>query len=322
MKLARWVTVLISLGVAAAGGAAAQAYPNKPIRMIVPFSAGGGSDAVARILSQKLSESLGQPVIVDNRTGAGGNVGADFVAKAAPDGYTLLMANVALGINAGMPEKLPFDVVKDFAPVALAATSAMVVGVHPSVNANSIKELIALAKAQPGKLSYSSCGNGTLQHLGGELLKYVAKVNMVHVPYRGCAPAVMDTLSGLVPVTFNTMSTLLPFEKSGKLRILAVGSATRSDAYPKIPTIAEAGFTNYDADLWLGIVAPAGTPKDVIDRLNTHVNRIVALPEIQEKYRAQFFEPRTGTPEQFALLIRSEVSKWTKLVKDAGITSQ
>jgi tripartite-type tricarboxylate transporter receptor subunit TctC len=320
MKTGKWISASLWLGLMAGSGAAgAQGYPTHPIRMVVPFSAGGGSDVIGRIVGQKLSEVLGQQIVVDNRVGAGGNIGADIVAKAAPDGYTLLMTNIALGINAGLPGKLPFDTLKDFVPVALVATSAMVVAVHPSVKVSSITELVALAKAKPGSLSYSSCGNGTLQHLGGEMLKQVAHIDMAHIPYRGCSQAVAGTLGGDVPVTFNSISTVLPFVKSGQLRMLAIGAAQRSKTYPDVPTIAEAGFADYDADLWMGILAPAGTPKDVVDKLNQAINRVVATPEVQQSYRAQFVEPRSGTPEQFAALLRREVAKWSALIRDANI---
>jgi tripartite-type tricarboxylate transporter receptor subunit TctC len=319
MKLIKWIVLLIAFGIATAGGVAAQGYPNKPIRMVVPFPPGGGSDVVARILSQKLSESLGQQVVVDNRSGAAGNIGADIVAKSAPDGYTLLSTNHSIVISAGLPGKLPFDVVNDFAPVALNAVTAVVLGVHPSVNANSVEELIALAKAEPGKLSYSSCGNGTSSHVAGEMLKQLAQIDMVHVPYRGCAPALADTLGGQVPVMFNTISNAAPHLKGGKLRILALASAKRSEAYPKMPTIAEAGFAGYDAEVWSGVLAPARTPKEVVARLNAEANRIVGLPDVQEKFRSQFWDPRTGTPEQFGAQIRSDVTRWSKVIKDAGI---
>jgi tripartite-type tricarboxylate transporter receptor subunit TctC len=302
-----------------AGAAGAQAFPDRPIRLIVPFAAGGGSDTMGRLIALKLAEVLGQSVVVENRAGAGGNIGATAVAKAAPDGYTLLMANVALGINAGFPTKPPFDVIKDFSPVALVGTSALVVAVHPSVQARSIPDLIKLAKARPGGLSYSSCGNGTLQHMGAELLKNLASVHMVHIPYRGCSQAVAASVAGDVPVTFNAISNVIPFVSGGQLRLLGVASERRLRAYPDVPTIAEAGFANYDADLWMGIMAPAGTPPAVVSRLNTALNQVVAMPDVQESYRRQMFEPRSGTPEQFATLLQREVNKWTSVIKAANI---
>jgi tripartite-type tricarboxylate transporter receptor subunit TctC len=319
MVLLKWIVLLITFGIGGAGGVAAQGYPNKPIRMVVPFPPGGGADVVARILSQKFSESLGQQAVVDNRSGAAGNIGAEIVATSAADGYTLLFTNNTIVINAGLPGKQLFDVVKDFAPVALSAVTAVVLGVHPSVKANSVEELIALAKAEPGKLSYSSCGNGTALHLAGEMLKQLAQIDMLHVPYRGCAPALADTLGGQVPVMFSTISNVAPHHNAGKLRILALASARRSDAYPRIPTIAEAGIAGYDADVWSGILAPARTPKEVVARLNAEANRIVGLSDVQERFRSQFYEPRTGTPEQFGTQIRSDVIKWSKLIKEAGI---
>ena len=319
MKLIKWTVLLLAVGIATAGGVVAQGYPSKPVRMVVPFPPGGGADVVARILSQKLSESLGQQVVVDNRTGAAGNIGADIVAKSAPDGYTLLCTNHSIVLTAGLPGKLPFDVANDFSPVALLAVTAVVLGVHPSVNANSVEELIALAKAEPGKLSYSSCGNGTSSHVAGEMLKQLARINMLHVPYRGCAPALADTLGGQVPVMFNTISNAVPHDKAGKLRILALASGRRWEAYPKIPTVAESGIAGYDADVWSGVLAPARMPKEVVARLNGEANRIVGLSDVQERLRSQFWDPRTGTPEQFGALIRSDLTKWSKLIKDADI---
>lgn len=318
----KWLTCLVMglLGSLQLSGVAwAQSYPNRPIHLIVPFSAGGGADVVGRVLGQRLSEVLKQQVLIENRVGAGGNIGSDFVAKAPADGYTLLMTNVAFGINAGFPGKKPFDVLKDFAPVGLVATSALVVAVNKSVPANSIQELVALAKAKPALLSYSSCGNGTLQHLGAELLKQMGQVHMVHIPYRGCSQAVIGTVSGDVPVAFNSINTVIPFVKSGSLRLLAVGSEKRAKGYPNIPTIAEAGFANYEADLWMGVLAPAGTPREIVTRLNAALNNVVAMPELQASYAQQFLEPRSGTPEQFQSLLTKEVDKWTRLITAGNI---
>lgn len=300
-----------------ATSAAAQGYPDRPVHLVVPFAPGGGSDVMGRIVAVKLSEVLGQQVIVENKTGAGGNIGAALVAKAQPDGYTLLMANVALGINASFPTKLPFDLFKDYSPVAMVGTSALVVAVNPSVPARSMSDLLALARS--GSISYGSCGQGTLQHMAAELLKNLSGAPMVHIPYRGCSQAAAAAVSGEVPVTFNALSNVTAFAKSGRLRLIGVASQSRLSDFPDVPTIAEAGFANYDADLWMGILAPAGTPPQIVNQLNAAINKVVAMPDVRESYRVQFFEPRTGTPEQFDALLHKEVAKWSRVIKDADI---
>jgi tripartite-type tricarboxylate transporter receptor subunit TctC len=319
MGLMKGIILLAALWIAVPCSAIAQTYPNRPINLVVPFPPGGGADGIARILSQKMSESIGQQVVVFNRDGAGGNIGADFVAKASPDGYTLLLTNVAVVINSSVKDKLQFDIVKDFVPVAPTGTNPMVLAVNPSLQVHSVQELIVLLKSQPGKMNYSSCGNATIQHLGGEMLKQLVKIDMTHVPYRGCAAAVVDGLNGQVPILFNTISTTMAHHRAGKLRILGVASAKPSPSYSEIATIASAGIGGYDADVWSGVLAPAGTPKDIVSRLNLEINRVMGLPDVQEKYRSQFFDPAAGTPEQFAAMISAELMKWRKLIEDAGI---
>ncbi len=299
--------------------ALAQAWPSKPVRFISPFPAGGGSDIVARLLAPKLGEALGQQNVVENRTGAAGNVGAEYVAKSAPDGYTFLLANNTIVINPSVTKTL-FDVQKDFAPVALVASTPVVLAVNPSViKANSVKEFIDLARAQPGVLSYSSCGNGTAMHHAGELLKQVAKIDMTHVPYRGCAPAITDGLGGTVPVLFNTITNTISHAKAGKLKIIGLASATRSPVDSSIGTMAEAGLTGFDADIWFGVMGPAGTPREIITRLNTELNKALQSPELRQKLADNLFDVRGSTPEQFATVIRDDLARWAKVVQDANI---
>jgi tripartite-type tricarboxylate transporter receptor subunit TctC len=302
-----------------AGPAAAQAWPSKPVRLISQFPPGGGTDLIARNLMPRLSEIFGQQFILDHRPGAAGNIAADFVAKSPADGYVILIANNTLVIQAAMPQKLTFDVIKDFAPIAVVASTAVALAVHPSMPVKSVKDLISLAKAQPGKIAYSSCGTGTAMHLAGELFKQLAKVDMTHVPYKGCGPAIVDGIAGHVPVLFNTITNTTPQAKGGRLRVVALASATRSPVDKNLPTIAEAGLTGFDADIWFGFMAPNGTPRDIVTRMNSELNRIVKLPDIVERLSGQLFDIRTGTPEAFSELIRSDIAKWSEVVRDANI---
>ncbi len=313
-----WLATAAALA-AFAPGAAAQSWPAKPVRLVSQFPPGGGTDIIARQLAPKLAEAFGQQFIVENRAGAAGNIAAEFVAKSPPDGYVILVANNTLVIQAAMPQKLPFDVVRDFAPIAVVASTPVALAVHPSMPVKSVKDLIALAKAQPGKIAYSSCGTGTAMHLAGELFKQLAKVDITHVPYKGCGPAIVDGIAGHVPVLFNTITNTTPQAKGGRLRILAVASGSRSPVDASIPTIAEAGLKGFDADIWIGFMAPAGTPRDVVNRLNAEFNRIVKAPDVSEKMKAQLFDLRSSTPESFAELIKSDIAKWGKVVRDAGI---
>jgi tripartite-type tricarboxylate transporter receptor subunit TctC len=303
----------------AAAGADAQSWPARPPRLVSQFPPGGGTDLIARNLMPKLAEAFGQQFILEHRPGAAGNIAAEMVAKSSPDGYVMLIANNTLVIQAAMPQKLPFDVVKDFAPIAVVASTPVALAVHPSMPVKSVKELIALARAQPGKIPYSSCGTGTAMHLAGELFKQLAKVDMTHVPYKGCGPAIVDGIGGHLPVLFNTITNTTPQAKAGRLRIVALASATRSPVDKSLPTIAEAGLKGFDADIWFGFMAPAGTPREIVARMNSELNRIVRLPEVVERLSEQLFDVRRGTPEDFSALIKADIAKWTKVVRDANI---
>jgi tripartite-type tricarboxylate transporter receptor subunit TctC len=303
----------------ASSAALAQAYPSKPIRMVVPFPAGGTTDILARAAGQKMSEAWGQPVVVDNRPGAGGNIGSDAVAKSPNDGYTLLMGTVGThAINASLYAKMPYDHVKDFAPVVLVAGVPNVLVVHPSVPANSVQQLIAYGKANPGKLNFASSGSGTSIHLSGELFKTMTGVQMTHVPYKGSAPAVSDLLGGQVQLMFDNLPSALPHIKAGKLKALGVTSRTRAASLPDVPTIHEAGVPGFDATSWFGLLAPAGTPRDVVTKVNAEVAKWLASPDGKEKLAAAGANAAGGTPEDFAKHIAAETTKWAKVVKDSG----
>ena len=303
--------------------AAAEAYPAKPVRFVVAFPPGGGTDIIARSIAQKLSERLAQQVVVDNRPGAGGNIGTDIVAKSAPDGHTLLMGSAGpLAINASLFGKMPFDPIRDLAPVTLAASTPNVLVVHPSLRAATIEELIALAKARPGEINFASSGHGTPAHLAGELFNSMARVKMVHVPYKGAAPALADLLGGQVQLMFSTMPPALPHVKDGRLRALAVTSAKRSPAMPELPTVDEIALPGFEANTWHGVVAPAGTPTAIIARLNREIVSILHLPEVVERLSAQGAEPVGSTPEEFAAYIRSETVKWAKVVRESGAKAE
>jgi tripartite-type tricarboxylate transporter receptor subunit TctC len=302
-----------------ATGAAAQTYPTKPIRLVVPFPAGGTTDILAREVGQRLSTSLGQPVVIDNRPGAAGNIGSELVAKSAPDGYTLLMATVGThAINPSLYAKLPYDHVADFAPVILVASVPNVLEVTPSLPVNSVADLIKLAKEKPGQINFASSGSGTSIHLSGELFKTMAGVDMTHVPYKGSAPALADLIGGQVQVMFDNLPSSLPQIKAGKLRAIAVTSAQRAPALPNVPTIAESGLPGFEASSWFGVVAPAGTPPAIVARLNADLNLWLQTPDAREKLLAQGAAAAGGSPEQFATHIRAETEKWAKVVKASG----
>jgi len=294
------------------------AYPQKPIRLVVPFPPGGGTDILARLFGQKMSETLGQQIIIDNRGGAGGTLGTDIAAKAAPDGYTLILVSGSHAINPGLYQKLPYDSVSDFAPITQIATSPGILVVNPSLPVKSVKDLIALARAKPGQINYASAGSGTPPHLAGELFKVMAKIDMVHVPYKGNAPAFTDVIGGQVSLIFPTMPSAMPFIKSGKLRPIAVTSAKRSPAAPDIPTIAESGLPGYEATSWYGILAPARTPPQIVARLHEVLVSVIGAPDMQDKLAAQGLDPVGNTPQQFAAVIKSEIAKWAKVVKASG----
>jgi len=306
---------LIASGLAAA----ADNYPSRAVRMVVPFAPGGGSDIVARLVSAKLTEALGQTVVVDNRAGASANLGAAVVAKAAPDGYTLLLANANYTINPSLFKTLPFDPVKEFAPVAQIANAANVLAVHPSIPAKSVRELIAFAKAHPGQLNFASPGNGTSSHLAGELFRQLAKIEVTHIPYKGATPAVTDLIAGQVSFTIVSTLSVLPYAKQGRLRMLAVTTAKRAGALPDLPTMAEAGLPGFEVANWFGVIATGGTPRGIVDRLNAELVRIGRMPDIAEKLAAQGADPATGTPEDFERFIQAEIKKWATVVRGAGI---
>jgi len=303
--------------------AAAEAYPARPVRFVVAFPPGGGTDIIARSIAQKLAERIAQQVVVDNRPGAGGNIGTDIVAKSAPDGYTMLMGSAGpLAINANLFGKMPFDPIRDLAPVTLAASTPNVLLVHPSLRAASVGDLIALAKARPGEINFASSGYGTPAHLAGELFNSMARVKLVHVPYKGAAPALADLLGGQVQLMFSTMPPALPHVKDGKLRALAVTSLKRSPAAPELPTVDEIALPGFEANTWHGVVVPAGTPAAIVARLNREIVAILHLPDVVERFSSQGAEALGSTPEEFAAYIRSETVKWAKVVRESGAKAE
>ncbi len=296
-------------------------YPTKPIRLINPFPPGGGATIVGRVIAQELTERLGQSVVFDNRGGAGGIIGMEIVARAAPDGYTLTMATASTVTIHPLLSKVPFDPVKDFAPVSHVSNVPLLLVVHPSVAAKSTREFIALLKAQPGKLNFASSGKGTISHLAGELFKNSAGVSMVHVPFRGGGPALVDVLGGQVQVNFANILSSLPHVKGGRLRALAVTSATRSTAITDLPTVAEAALPGYEVVQWNGVLAPARVPATIIARLNSEIERILALPEMKARLIADGADPAGGPPEKFAAFMRADIDKWAKVIKAANVTA-
>jgi tripartite-type tricarboxylate transporter receptor subunit TctC len=300
-------------------GAQAQPYPAKPIRFVVPYPAGGPLDTVARLLGQKVSESTKQPVIVDNKPGAGGNIGADAVAKAPADGYTILMGAVAThAINPTLYSSIPYDAIKDFAPVTQVASTPNVLVVNPSVPAANVREFIAYAKANPGKLNFGSGSSGSAGHLAGELFKTMAGVDMVHVPYKGAAPAMSDLVGGQIQLMFDNLASSLAQVRAGKVRALAVTTARRSALAPDLPTIAESGLPGFDISTWFGIFVPAGTPREVVARLHDEFTRALAMPDIRERMMSLGAEPVGSTPGEFAAYIRAEADKYARVIKASG----
>ncbi len=307
-----------ALGLPHSANLHAQSWPAKPIRLVVPYTPGAGTDTIARILAQKVGESLGQQVVIDNRPGAGGTIGTEIVAKSPPDGYTLLFAPTSHAINPGIYPRLGYDTQRDFAPISVVASLPVVLAVEPSVQATSVKELVALAKSKPGQLTMASSGNGTVFHLTGELFKDAAGINIVHVPFKGGAPAVAALLGGQVSMTFETSVTLLPHIRSGKLRALGVAGAKRIALLADVPTLAESGFPSILAENWYGLYAPAGTPKEVIARLYGELDRTIHSPDVREKLTAQGAEIREYTPDQTAAFLAAETAKWAKVIKASG----
>jgi tripartite-type tricarboxylate transporter receptor subunit TctC len=301
----------------------AQDYPLRPVRLIVPFPPGGGNDIVARAVAQELGKSLGQQFVVDNRAGAGGAIGAELAARSPADGYTLFLGGVGSHVvNPSLHAKLSYDPVRDFAPVTLIASAPSVLVVHPSLQAASLSELTALAKAHPGKLNYASNGNGSSAQLAAVLYESMAGVRMVHVPYKGVAQALVELMSGEVQVMFGTLVAILPHIKAGRLRALAVTGKNRSASLPEVPTLAEAGLPGYEAGSWYGILAPAGTPAAVVARLNSEINRAIRQPEVRERLAADGAEVIGGTPDDFASHLKIELSRMGKLVRQAGIRTE
>ena len=307
-------------GMLASATALAQSYPAKPVRVVVPYPPGGPTDIVARVVSQKLTEQTGQQFLVENRAGAGGNIGAEAVARAPADGYTLLVATTAHAINPSLFKQLGYDLQKDFAPVSQLTGGPLVIVANPSLPAKDVRELIALAKAKPGALNFASSGNGQSTHLSAELFSSMAGIKMNHVPYKGSAPALTDVIAGQADLMFDTMLSAMPQVKTGKLKALAVTSAARSPAAPDLPTVAESGLPGYEAIAWNGLLAPAGTPKDVVATLNAELKRTLELPEIRERFAAQGFGAAWSPPANYSAFIQAELAKWAKVVKASGAT--
>ena len=318
MKFYRQLLVAVTL-IGACAAASAQNYPARPIRMILGFAPGGSTDLVARVVGQKMAEAWGQQVVIDNRPGANGMIGADLVAKASPDGYSLLLSSIGpMAINASL-YKMPYDIVADFAPVTYTGNVTNLLVVHPSVPANNVKELIALAKAQPGKLTFGSSGTGGAPHMAVELFKILAKVNVVHVPYKGGGPAMADLVGGQISGSFASMPSSIPFVRGGKLRALAVTAPKRSPAVPEVPTISEAGIPGFAVLDWQGLFTTAKTPPAIVSKLNAEVARILALPDVIEKLAVAGVEIQTSSPKEWGDFVKSEIAKWAKVVKEAGI---
>jgi tripartite-type tricarboxylate transporter receptor subunit TctC len=295
-----------------------QQYPTKPVRIIAPFAPGGGTDFIARLIAQKLTERLGQQVIVENKPGAGGNLGAEFAVKSAPDGYTLLLVAGSYTVNPSL-YKLSFDPVNDITPIVQLSQGPFVVAVHPSVPANSLKELIELARRQPDKLSYASAGSGSITHLASELFLDMARIKIVHIPYKGTGPALNDTIAGSTQLIFGSVSTTLQFIKSGRLRGLAVTTPRRISALPDLPTVAEAGVPGYEVVLWHGLVAPKGVPRPIVDRLNREANEVLKAKDMGDLLATDGVAPAGGTPEQFRAVIKADIERWRGVVKQANI---
>jgi tripartite-type tricarboxylate transporter receptor subunit TctC len=325
MQSAPEVLGLVLMAALLGGNASARAadgYPSRPIRFIVPFPPGGGNDIVGRIVAHKLGEGLGQQVVVDNRGGAGGIVGTEITAKAPADGYTLLVNNISLAVNHTLVKKLPYDTLKDLAPIGLIGRQPNLVIVHPAVPAKSMRELLDLARAKPGEFNYGSGGIGTASHLATEMLKLMTQVELVHVPYKGLGPALTDLLGARVQLIISTMASALPHMKAGKLRALAVTTAHRSAFFPEVPTMAEAGVKGYEFSTWYGLLVPAGTPRAIVERLNAASTNALASPAVKDQFAAQGLEASPSSPQEFGAYLRSEVAKWGKVVKASGATTE
>jgi tripartite-type tricarboxylate transporter receptor subunit TctC len=316
----RWIACCAALLALVPVGVQAQAYPTKPVRLIVPFAAGGGADFVARVVGQKFSETFGQPLIIDNRGGAGGAIGTELAAKSAPDGYTLLLGSAGpLAIQPGLSSRLPYDPVKDFAPITIVTSMPFVLVVHPSLPVKNVGELIALARAKPGQLNFASPGNGTTTHLATELLKSIAKVDVVNVPYKGVAPAVTDLLAGQVQFMSGDLSTVMPQVRAGRLRALGVTGAKRSALVPELPTLAESGLPGYEAIGWFAVLAPGATSRELVARLNAEIVKGVTAMDAREKLAALGGDVVANSPAEFAARLRDDLAKWGRLIKEIGL---
>ena len=302
--------------------AAAQQYPGKTLRIIVPYAAGGNTDITARAIGAKLAEGYGQQVIIDNRPGGGTNIGSELGARAVPDGYTLFMGGASNAINMTLYARLPYDTLRDFAPIVLCVKGANVLSIHPSLPANNLRALIALARARPGQLNFASSGLGSSNQMAGELFKMMAGINIVHVPYKGVAPALVDTLAGHVEMMFSGVPALLPHLQSGRLRAIAIGSGRRFTALPEVPTFDESGLKGYEATTWFGLMAPVRTPKAIVERLNADVAKILAGADLKERFIAEGLEPIGGSQQEFARFIREEIDKYAKVIKASGLAQQ
>ena len=309
---------ILILGLLAAQPAGAQTYPSKPIRIIAPFSAGASTDIVGRLLALKLTESWGQPVVLENRPGAGGSTGAAYVAKAAPDGYTLMIGSVGSMGTVGLRRNLSYDPVKDFAPITLGVRAASVLAIHPSLPVSTVKQLIAFARARPGELNFASAGYGAPSHLAMELFNTMARVKTVHIPFRGPAESTTELLTGRSHMAIQSVVSTLTFYRSGRLRVLATTGKARMTELPEVPTMSEAGLTGYEVYVWYGVVAPAGTPQDIVTKLNRELVRIFNLPDVKSKLLAQGGELATGSPADFADFIRGDVARWNEVIKASG----
>jgi tripartite-type tricarboxylate transporter receptor subunit TctC len=318
-RVCRGLFLLSAICLAGSRAAHAQTYPAKPLRVIVPFAPGGATDSVARMVAPKLSENLGQSVVVENRAGGATTIGMDFVAKAPPDGYTLGVANLSFAVNPVLLSKMPYNTEKDFVPVALVASVPFVMAVHPSVPAKSIKELVALAKARPGALNYSSSGNGSATQMATELFRYLTGIDIVHVPFTGGGPALVSALSGEVSIYCASIPAMLPHFNSARLRPLAITTIERDPSVPQIPTMIEAGIPGYEAREWTGIVAPAATPRAIVTRLNQEIVKALSAPELSKRFAAVGAHPVGSTPEEFAAHVQKELAMWAKVIKAANI---
>ena len=319
MNLVIFASMAIAVTLLMPGMSGAQSYPSRSIRFVVPFAPGGGNDILGRIVAQKLHESLGVPVVVDNRGGAGGTIGTDIVSKSPSDGYTMLINNVSLAVNVTLYSKLPYDTLKDLEPVSLAGRQPNILVVHPTLPVKSVKELLALARAKPGQLAFASGGIGSSSHLSAELLKYMTKIDLVHVPYKGMGPALIDLVSGQTQLAMATMASALPHIRNKRMRPLAVSTGKRVAVVPEVPTMMEAGVKDFEYSTWYGVLVPAGTPQAVITRLNAELVKVLAMPDVKERFGAQGVEPDATSAQEFKTFLNAEVKRWAPVIKASGM---